>query len=220
MQQYTYKNVWLEIRLKYSTFWFQSSIWKDYFSKIGKTLFKDKYWTKLNWFDSSSSTFWSVKKWQLFATSHERWDSSGKKKLQYFWMCENILHHTPYLITLIELSTILILMFTFQNHFVFLRLWSINELHVIANMWSIPQLWYFKNGMDCVMAWTNNMLFLYVGRPSPPLPPAPPTLIWIKKFKKISNFWKMDNFEHFFLFLIGFVHTNNFSQVLLSWLFK
>ena len=82
-------------------------------------------------------------------------------------MCENILHHSPYLITFIELSTILILMFTFQNHFVFLRLWSINELHVIANMWSIPQLWYFKNGMDCVMAWTNNMLFLYVGRPSP-----------------------------------------------------
>ena len=82
--QYTYKNVWLEIRLKYSTFWFQSSIWKDYFSKIGKTLFKDKYWTKLNWFDSSSSTFWSAKKWQLFATSHERWDSSGKKKTSVF----------------------------------------------------------------------------------------------------------------------------------------
>ena len=48
-----------------------------------------------------------------------------------------------------------------------------------------------------------------------------------EKFLKISkkifenfSFWKKYYFGQYFWFLIGFTHTNNLSQVLLSWLFK
>ena len=127
------------MRFKCTTFWFQTSIWRIFFStKIGRTQGrKTKKWIKLNWFDSSNSIFWSAKKWQLFATSHERWDSSGKK-LQYFWMCESILHHTPYLITVIELSTVLLLTFTFEIIF---NIWSLQKVEMTWLMEKILS-WY------------------------------------------------------------------------------
>ena len=47
--------------------------------------------------------------------------------------------------------------------------------------------------------------------------------IFLKISKKIFenlSFWKKYYFGQYFWFLIGFTHTNNLSQVLLSWLFK
>ena len=41
-----------------------------------------------------------------------------------------------------------------------------------------------------------------------------------KKIFENFSFWKKCYFGQYFWFLIGFTHTNNLSQVLLSWLFK